>query len=161
MGARVPLPARASFRDLMRDLLGRPVTVRPGPDLELDVDRVSYLSGFRFDDGDAAALAVTDLDLSIAAGAAIGAMPPQETRAEVEQAGKLEGDLVDFVHEVVNVASRLLNSPTTPHVVLREFEVVPGEVPEDLAELATHPTVRHDWTVGIDGYGEGRIALLA
>lgn len=161
MGARVPLPARASFRDLLRDLLGRAVTVRPGTGLQLDPDRASYLSGFRFDDGSAAALAVTDLDLSTAAAAAIGAMPPQETREEVEQAGRLDGDLVDFMHEVVNVASRLLNSPTTPHVVLREFEVVPGEVPEDLAELATTPTVREDWTVGVDGYGEGRIALLA
>ena len=161
MAARCPLPARASFRDLLRDLLGRPVTVRPGPDLELDPERMSYLSGFRFDDGEVAAIAVTDLDLSTAAGAAIGAMPPQETRQEVDAIGKLDGDLVEFMHEVINVASRLLNSPTTPHVVLREFDPVPGEVAEDLAAVASNPSVRHDWTVGVEGYGEGRIALLS
>ncbi|MFP4635618.1 MAG: hypothetical protein ACLFRD_07150 [Nitriliruptoraceae bacterium] len=155
------MPARASLRDLLADLLGRTVTVRPGPDLELDPERPAYLSGFRFDDGAPAAVAVTDLDLSLGAAAAIGAMPPQETREQVEQVGRLEGDLVDFLHEVLNVSSRLLNSPTTPHVVLRELAVVPGEVAEDLAQLATSPSQRHDWTVAIDGYGDGLITLLS
>lgn len=160
MSARCPLPARASFRDLMRDLVGQAVTVRPGAPLSLDTSRPCYLAGYRFDAGDAAAMAVADLTLAAAAGAAIGMMPPKETFAEVEEAGGLEGDLLEFFHEVVNVAARLLNSPSTPHVVLRSLDPVPGEVPEDLASIATTPSVRHDWTVTIEGYGEGKLALL-
>jgi hypothetical protein len=160
VSARCPLPARASFRDLLRDLLARPVTVRPGPPQELDEARPSYLAGYRFDDGAAAALIVADLSVSTAAAAAIGAMPPKETREEVEAAGKLDGDLLDFFHEVVNVTAKLLNSPTTPHVVIRDYLPVPGDVPEDLATLAMEPRVRTDWTVTVDGYGEGRITLL-
>ncbi len=160
MSARCPLPARASFRDLLRDLVMQPVTVRPGPALELSEDRPSYLAGYRFDAGEAAAMAVADLTLAAAAGAAIGMMPPQETLAEVKEAGALEGDLLEFFHEVVNVAARLLNSPTTPHVVLRSLDPVPGEVAEDLASIATTPSVRHDWTVTIEGYGEGKLVFL-
>lgn len=160
MSARCPLPARASFRDLLRDLVGQPVTVRPGPALVLDRARPSYLAGYRFDQGGAAAMAVADLTLAAAAGAAIGMMPPKETLAEVTEAGALDGDLLEFFHEVVNVAARLLNSPSTPHVVLRSLDAVPGEVAEDLAAIATQPSVRHDWTVTIEGYGEGRLALL-
>ncbi|MFP4311645.1 MAG: hypothetical protein ACLFS9_06640 [Nitriliruptoraceae bacterium] len=160
MSARCPLPARASFRDLLRDLVGQSVTVRPGSPLTLTPDRPSYLAGYRFDAGEAAAMAVADLTLAAAAGAAIGMMPPQETLAEVEESGGLEGDLLEFFHEVVNVAARLLNSPSTPHVALKSLDPVPGEVAEDLAEMATTPSVRHDWTVTIEGYGEGKLALL-
>lgn len=154
------MPARASFRDLLRDLLAHPVTVKPGLAQELDPERPAYLAGYRFDDGGLAAVAVTDFDLSFAAGAAIGAMPPKEARAELEAAGKLEGDLVEFLHEVVNVTAKLLNSPSTAHVVLRDFLTVPGDVPEDLAAIVTEPSVRHDWMVGVEGYGEGRLTLL-
>ncbi len=160
MSARCPLPARASFRDLLRDLVGQQVTVRPGPPLALREDRPSYLAGYRFDAGGAAAMAVADLTLAAAAGAAIGMMPPKETLAEVEEAGALEGDMLEFFHEVVNVAARLLNSPTTPHVVLRSLDPVPGEIAEDLAAMATAPSVRHDWSVTIEGYGEGRLVFI-
>lgn len=158
---RCPLPARASYRDLLRDLLGRGVSVRPGPGQVLDPAAPSYLASYRFDDGGPAALSVADLDLATASAAAIGAMPPQEIRAEVAEAGGLDGDLIDFLHEVVNVTAKLLNSPTTPHVTLRELVAVPGEVAEDLAALALEPTVRHDWVVTIDGYGEGHVSFLS
>ncbi|MCC5949525.1 MAG: hypothetical protein JJT89_13830 [Nitriliruptoraceae bacterium] len=160
MNSRCPLPARASFRDLLRDLLGRAVQVKPGAPLELTEDEPSYLAAYRFDDGGAGARCGADGRLSAGAGAAIGAMPPKETWEEVREAGSLEGDLFEFFHEVVNVTAKLLNSPTTPHVVLREFAPVPGDVPGDIAELAATPRVRHDWTVQVEGYGEGRFAIL-
>jgi hypothetical protein len=160
VNVRCPLPARASFRDLLRDLLGRAVQVRPGPSQELRTGAPAYLAAYRFDDGVAAAAVVTDFRLSAAMAAAIAAMPPQETWEEIQAAGSLEGDHLEFLHEVVNVSAKLMNSPTTPHVVLRELAAVPGQVPADIATLATEPRVRHDWTVTVDGYGEGSVTLL-
>ncbi|WP_052668798.1 hypothetical protein [Nitriliruptor alkaliphilus] len=157
---RCPEPARASYRDLLRDLLGRAVEVRPGPPQELSGEAPSYLAAYRYDEGEVAALAVADLDLATAAGAAIAMMPPQETRAAVAEAGALDEELLEFFHEVVNVAAKLLNSPTTAHVVLRDLLPVPGEVPDDVAEVATGPRARHDWRVRIEGYGEGTVTLL-
>lgn len=158
--SRCPVPSRASYRDLLRDLVGRSVAVRPGPIQALDVTAPSYLAGYRFDDGAVAAVVVADLRLSAAAAGAIGMMPPAEMRSEVDEAGKLDGDLLDFFHEVVNVGAKLLNSPTTPHVTLRDLVAVPGEVSGDLAEVALEPRVREDWRVEVDGYGEGTLTLL-
>ncbi len=160
MSMRCPLPARASFRDLLRDLLGREVQVRPGTPQELDPELCSYLAAYRFDEGDVAALVVTDLQLSTSAAASIAAMPPGETWSEVKAAGKLDEELTEFLHEVVNVSAKLMNSPTTPHVVLRDHLPVPGEVSEDVGELAANPQVRHDWLVSIEGYGNGMVTLL-
>jgi len=160
MSMRCPLPARASFRDLLRDLLGRDIQVRPGGAQELDAAQPAYLAAYRFDEGDVAALAVTDLRLSTAAGAAIAALPPQETWQTVQEAGALDEELTEFLYEVVNITAKLLNSPSTPHVVVRDHVAVPGEVSSDIAEVATAPHVRHDWTVTIDGYGEGTVTFL-
>jgi hypothetical protein len=157
---RCPEPARASYRDLLRDLLGRTVEVRPGSEQRLRAGAPAYLATYRFDEGDVAAIAVADLPLASAAAAAIALLPPVETWTRVEEAGVLDEELVASLHEVLNVAARLLNSPHTPHVALRELLPVPGEVPEDVASVATTPRVRHDWRVRVDGYGEGTVTLL-
>ena len=156
---RCPVPARASYRDLLRDLLGRPVEVRPGPAQQLDEDASAYLAAYRFDDGEVAALGVTDLPLAAIAAAAIGMAPPAEVQ-ESAASGSLGEEPLEFFHEVVNVAAKLLNSPGTPHVVLRELTAVPGDVPDDLFELATAPRSRHDWRVSVEGYGAGTLTLL-
>ncbi|HSK21907.1 MAG TPA: hypothetical protein VK906_01960 [Egicoccus sp.] len=154
------MPARASYRDLLRDLLGRTVTVRGAGAQELNPERPSYLAGYRFDDGGAAAIAVADLNLATACAASIAMLPPMETRAQVAEAGQLDEELLEFLHEVVNVAAKLMNSPMTPHVVLRELVSVPGEIPADLAKIAATPERREDWQVTVDGYGEGVLTLL-
>ncbi len=160
MNSRCPLPARASFRDLLRDLLGRPVTVRPGPAQELDPTRSSYLAAYQFDDGPPAAVAVTDQALSLALAAATGSMPPKETFEQVDSDGGLDQELVEFLREVLDVSAKLLNSPTTGKVVLRHLAPVPGEVAADVAAMARNPAVRQDWQVGVEGYGAGAITFM-
>ena len=137
------------------------MTVRPGPAQTLDESSAAYLAGYRFDDGGVAALVVVDQPLATGVAAALGMVPMAEARAEVEQGGgRLDGDLLEFLHEVVNIGAKLLNSPGTPHVVLRELVPVPGECPKDLADLATTPTVRQDWLVTVEDHGEGMVTLL-
>ena len=158
---RCPTPARASYRDLLRDLLGHPVTVRPGTPQLLAEEREAYLACYRFDDGSLASLAVTDLWLGAAMAASIAMMPFNEVREQVEDSGRLDEELLEFLHEVVNVSAKLLNSPSTPHVVLRDLSPVPGDVTEDVATMATTPERREDWLVAVEGYGEGVLTLLA
>lgn len=156
---RCPLPARASLRDLLTDLLGCKVTVVPGERQELDPARLALAAGYRFDDGGVAAAAVCDLGLAARAGAAIGMMPTSEAE-EGAGGGELTGDLLEFFREVVNVSAKLLNSPTTPHVTLRDLCPVPGEVPGDLAGLLLEPGERVDYRLAIGDYGEGTMTLL-
>jgi hypothetical protein len=81
--------------------------------------------------------------------------------ASALESGTLTGDLVEFYREVVNVLSRLLNSPSTPHVVLADVFEAPGQVPADVASVALEPAVRYDYRVSIDSYGAGAMTLLA
>lgn len=157
----VPTPVRASIRDLLRDLVGRTVTVAAAEaPLELSDDAPAYAATYRFDDGRVAALAVCDLAAAAALGAAIGGMGKHDADAELAQHGKLDGDLLEFFHEVVNVGAKLLNSPTSPHVVLREVEPVPGEIRVDAARVALQPAARLDVAVTVDGFDPGRLVLL-
>ena len=156
-----PLPARASYRDLLRDLVGQSVTVRPGPEQSLGAERPAYLAAYRYDDGGVAALAVLDQQLALAVAAALGMMPTAEADQRVADDGRLDEELQEFLHEVVNVAAKLLNRPASPHVVLRELLEVPGPAPTDVVALATEPRERHDWLVHVDEYGEGLVTLLA
>jgi len=162
MTTSCPVPARASLRDLLRDLLGTEIQVRDGDSpQQLDPARPSWLAGYRFDEGGVAAIGVCDLRLSTATATALAAMPAKDTWDQVREAGQLVDDLQEFLREVVNISAKLLNSPTTPHVALRDHLAVPGEVPADVAHLAMHPTERHDWVVSIEGHGEGTFTLLA
>lgn len=155
-----PLPARASVRDLLADLLSQPVSVGAGAAQQLDGERRSQLAVYRFDDGSVAALCVAELDLAVAAAAAIAGMPAAAVAAATARS-ELDGDLAECYRETVNVLSRLLNSPTTPHVVLAGVHPVPGQVPADVARLALAPAARADYRVTVAGYGGGALTFLA
>jgi hypothetical protein len=160
MAVATPVPVRAALRDLLTDLLGCTARVADGPRQTLTAERPAVLAVYRRDDGTVAAAAVSDQDLAVRAGAAIGMMPLDDALPAATAEG-LEGDVAEFFHEVVNVMAKLLNSPTLPHVVLREVLPLPGTVPADVAALVTQPGQRSDYRVTLDGYGEGTVTLLA
>lgn len=153
---RCAVPFRASVRDLLTDLLARKVVVTDADPFVLTEERRALLASYRFDDGTVAAAAVCDVPLAASAGAAI-AMTPAD---EVEHDDGLDDETKEFFHEVVNVFAKLLNSPTTPHVVLREMHTVPGRVPADVAGFVLEPGGRFDYRVSIEGYGAGTMVVL-
>jgi len=160
MGA-VPVPVRASIRDLLSDLIGVPVGVTQAPaPMELSEDRPAYAATYRFDDGRIAAMTVCDLSVATATGAAIGMMPRADALHEVEEHGRLVGDLEEFFREVVNVFAKLLNSPTSPHVVLRSVDPVPGPIRADAARMALRPGARQDVRVEVQGFDPGLLTIL-
>jgi hypothetical protein len=147
-------------RDLLGDLVGKPVAVAPADALELAEGSPAYAATYRFDDGRVAALAVCDLRAATALGAAIGFMTRGDAEAELDEQGELTGDLFDFFREVVNVLAKLLNSPTSPHVALREVDRVPGPVRADIGRVALRPRDRADYAVTLDGFESGALAVL-
>lgn len=155
-----PLPVRATVRDLLADLLGQQVTVAAAAPQTLDPGRSSYAATYVWDDGSVAAVSIWDLPLAAGAGSAIG-MSSAEEVADAVEAGALSGDQQEFFHEVANVLAKVLNSPETPHVKLRSLDVVPGEVPRDMAALVLEPSARQDLAVTVAGYGQGALTLLA
>lgn len=156
----VPIPVRASIRDLLRDLLQRPVSVTDGSPQVLDPGRLAHAAVFEYDEGPTAAVCVCDAALAGGSGAAIAMLPAEDATAVQQGDAPLDGDLLEFFREVANVFGKLLNSPTTPHVLLRGLHPVPGAVPADVARVITTPGARADYQVAIDGYGQGTLTLL-
>lgn len=161
MGA-VPTPVRASIRDLLADLVGKQVRVDAATmPLALTAEEPAYAATYRFDDGRVAALTVCDLTAAACLGASLGFMSKADADKELEEHGRrLAGDLEEFFREVVNVLAKLLNSPTSPHVALRELDAVPGQVRADSARVALRPGARMDATVTVEGFEAGRLAVL-
>lgn len=160
MAALCPVPARASIRDLLTDLVGHEVTVKASNPQALDAQRPAFAAVYRRDDGTPAAVCICDADVALATGAAIGMMPLDDAEQEVADDGTLGGDLEEFFREVVNVLAKLLNSPSTPHVVLAEILAVPGEVPRPVADLVRQPLERVDLRVAVEGYPPGVATIL-
>lgn len=155
------VPTRSAYRDLLRDLLGRPITARPAKPQRLDGDGPAYLAVYRFDDGRVAAASVMDRQLAFAVGGALGGLPPRATRLRVERSGEFDEELLDGLREVFNVATRLYNRPGGPHVVVHEVMTVPGQVPSDAAETVRSPRQRDDWLLEIQSYGRGVLTLFS
>lgn len=160
MAVLCPVPPRASVRDLLTDLLGQQVSVSEGAPQILAKERPAYAAVYRRDDKSVAAACICDSRMALASGAAIGMMPADEAQAELETTGTLDGDLYEFFREVVNVLAKLLNSPSTPHVVLSEILVVPGEVPKDVADVVLSPRIRMDIAVAVNGFDPGVATLV-
>ena len=155
-----PLPVRATVRDELADLLGREVTIDQAAPQTLDDERAADAATYVWDDGRVAAVGIWELSLAAGAGSAIG-MVAAEQAVDAVEAGALSEEQREFFHEVVNVLAKVLNSPETPHVKLRGVDVVPGQVPRDMADLVLEPQARQDFAVSVDGYGEGTLTFLA
>jgi len=159
--ARVPLPVRASVRDLLTDLLQRQVTVQIATEPQtLAEGHPTLAASYAVDDGTPIALVVFDLPLVIGAGSAFLQNSPGAAAASVE-AGELDDEVREAFHEVVNVMAKLLNSASTPHVRLGGMHMLPGDVPRGVADVATQPVVRADYRVLIEGYAGGLVTVLA
>jgi hypothetical protein len=144
-------------RDFLTDLLGRGVAAAKRGAL---TDEDPLIVGRYLDDqGDTAALLVSDLEFAAFSGAAL-AMIPKVVAAEAIKAGELSETLLDNYREVVNVFSSLLNAPTTPHLVLKALERHPDGTDEDVGDLLDSPRRRRDFDVTIEGYGSGVLAVL-
>ena len=159
--AAVPVPVRATVRDLLRDLVGARVTATEDGQQVLSEERSSYLSVYRRDDGTPVAATIVDLTAAAALGGAIGMMSAADVEEALGDASALEGDLYEFFAEVVNVFAKLLNSPTTKHVRLDGVLPVPGDVPPDVARVVLEPRTRIDYTIEVEGHRRGILTLVS
>jgi hypothetical protein len=152
----VPIPIQEAVRDFFTDLLGRGVAATKRSAIAYDDPLI--VGRYLDDDGETAALLVSDVDFAAFSGAAL-AMIPKVVAGEAIKAGELTDALSENFREVVNVFSSLLNAPTTPHLVLKSLERHPEET-EDLADVLDAPRRRRDFDVTIEGYGSGVLAVL-
>jgi hypothetical protein len=156
--ATIPLPIQESVRDLLAGLLGRTVAVAKAGELDLD-SQPGMVGLYVTGDDTVSVVALGDVGFACRTGAAL-TMIPAAVANESVTAGEIPENLLENAHEVINVASRLVNSASSPHVRLTDVHVMPASLPDDVSALIASPGARRDFAVTIDGYGEARFSLL-
>ena len=154
-----PMPVPESVRDMIGDLVGRPVEVdkRRAP-LDLD-DEASPIQTAAYVDAHDTVIGacIADLPLAATVGAAL-AMMPAAVAEDAVRAGVLDEGLADNWHEVANVLTRLLNGPCVAH--LRIAATTAG-LPDDVRALTTRATSARHFAVTVMGYPGGSISFYA
>ena len=152
------LPAPKEVRDLLEDLLGRPVAVNPAnPVLAEDVPR-TMVSLYVDDTLRLAAVIGLELSLAVYAGAALGLVPPGGAQDSVAE-GVVSPMVAENVTEVCNIMAGLLNRPGGPHIRMHQ-RYLPGQAPPtDAASWLLALGRRLDLNVEVGGYGGGRLSV--
>jgi CheY-like chemotaxis protein len=152
------VPAAKDIRDLLSELLGRPVTVSPGrrvvPTREAPVSLATYVDKAR----SVSALCLMDVPLSGYTAGALALLPPGGVRDAVEEK-EFGSSLVEALHEVANILSKVLNTPGAPRATLHTLYPPGSFLPEELLVSASG-FERLDLVVTVPGYGQGAMSLV-
>lgn len=154
-----PIPPAKPVRDLLEDLLGRDVDVRPGAPLSPEHDRSTTVAVYVDDALQLRLVGVADLAFSAYAGAAIGLVPAGAAQAAVEDR-LLPSNIQDNLYEVLNICAALLNAEGLPHVKLHTVHFPGATPPHQVLSVACTLGRRLDLEVDIAGYGTGRFSLV-
>jgi hypothetical protein len=132
---------------MLRDLLGKQVVVkRVSPTISVTTHIARYVD----DAGGPSALCACDITLASSMGAAL-ALIPSRVAVEAARRGELSPEMLDNLHEVLNVASALFLGA---HVHLAEVVVVRRP------DVSAGWRSRLDLEVGVAGYDGGHLALM-
>lgn len=153
------LPRAMQVRDLLRDLLDRPVNVSPTSPLAPGNDTPASVAVYVDDSLRVRALVAFDLALSAYVGAALGLAPPATAKAD-RRARILSEPLRENLYEVMNVAASLFNVDGTPHVRLYQLHAAGDPLPQDILAHSLTLGRRDDLAVEITGYGSGAASVV-
>lgn len=158
MAAELPQPAAVG--GTLSDLLGRTAGIKrltsalqPGPRIPVSI--ASYRTG----DDKEVYLWVCELSLAASLGAALSMIPSGIAQEHVRK-GRLDENLRENLHEVMNVGASMLSGGGT-RVVLHGLHLPPDPIPAELAPFVARPAARLDLEVAIPGYEPGKMALLS
>jgi hypothetical protein len=153
-----PLPGATEVRELLENLLGRPVTVTPvDPPRASDVP-TTLVSVYVDDKLQIAGVVGMDFSLTAYSSAAIGLVPPGGAEASIEDR-KLSAMLGENAKEICNVLCSLINRPGLAHVRLYQTYLPGEQVPNDAGSHLLALGNRLDLLVDIRGYGNGKLSL--
>jgi hypothetical protein len=148
------LPSRDALTRLLRDLLGKAVTSKPGG-APLAASKV-YVASYVDDAGGVAALGLCDLNVAAAMGTALALMPPP-IALEAVRKGRLPPDIFDNLREVMNVMASVFGEV---HVKLENVLVPGSQLPAPVTALVTRPRARLDSEIVVTGYPGGWLSLV-
>jgi len=156
---RVRLPIQEMIRDLANDLLGTDTKVEKSRE-DIATPDVGAVVSYRDDAGATAIAGVFDTDLVGVLGGAL-TMVPVSTLDEARERGDLPENVVENFWEVTNILASMLNRPNSPHVAQADRHRSFDEIGDDLRQVIDGPAKVRTFTVSVEGYGSGRMALYS
>jgi hypothetical protein len=152
-----PLPDTTKVTSLLR-LLFDGLTVKAGGPFDRTATGGAWFGVFIADCGSPIALCGADLALSATFGAALSMLAPIAVKDAIK-ARELSGAMVDNLREVMNIATRLMMSDSSPHLRLEQIYSV-ASLPAPLT-VWLHDTRAHaEFSVQVPRYGGGTLTLL-
>lgn len=156
---KLHLPVPKEIKDLLGDLLDKPITVAPCPPFAPSPLRPATFGVYVDDRLQIRALVCLDVALSAYAGAAIGLVPPRQANEDIA-AGELSPLIKENLGEVLNIAVTLFNVPGADHLRLHAVHAVGDPMPPDVLARSLTLGLRTDLAVTVGGYGDGVIACV-
>jgi hypothetical protein len=156
--AAIPLPTSKSIKDMIGDLVGREVSLSPGPAV-LPMLTDAYVAIYIDDATRMCALTVFDLPLAGALGGALGLLPPARVHDAVAKRS-LPENAEENVAEVVNVMAALFNVPGAPHLRLQHLMRPDDSEPAQALALTGALGRRVDLVVEVTDYGSGGLSIV-
>lgn len=153
----VPVPTSAELKRMLFDLVDKSITCTDSP-IAPDAGG-PYVAVYEGRDGAPLAVLVADLTFAASSAAALAMMPARLVE-EAKKDGKLQDSLFDCFREVSNILSALLNTPNTPHVVLRRVVSTTDEL-DDAERAVLRAERRLTQIVEIKGFGTGYCGFAA
>lgn len=154
-----PVPIAKDVRDLLAELLDRPVTVSAGRRVYPTRDAPVSLATYVDPGGTLTGLCLMDVPLSAYAAGALSLMPASGMVAEAVREQEFSPPLVEALHELANILSKVLNPPRSRRARLQKLYPPGAHVAEELLVSASG-FERLDLAVDIPGYGKGAMSLV-
>ncbi len=88
------------------------------------------------------------------------ALIPAKAAADIVEERVLPHDMVENLHEVMNILGGLFNRHGAPHVRLFELHVPGHPPPTDISEHLRRLGQRSDLKVEVSGYGKGLLSVV-
>lgn len=159
MACNHPFPKPALIQQIIKDLLGREVSVVKGAPQVIERDTPVAIADYVADGGLVGAVVITDLHLSNALGAALTMVPMAAVETAVQK-WQLDETNMENLSEIVNIMARVFNHDDFEHMRWSKTHPQPGPIPDETAALIKNPLARGDYDVTIEEYGTGKLAVL-
>ncbi len=157
MASAYPLPDGAKiikFLGIMFDGLD----VKPGGKLDQSPAGGAWFGVFVSDAGEVVAMCGADAALAAALGAALSMLPAAAAK-DAAKTRELTAVMVDNLREIMNICTRLVMDPASPHLKLERIYST-GTLPAAAAAFLTQAKARCDFQVQVPKYGGGVLAFL-
>lgn len=154
-----PLPQINAFATLLGTLLGQRPKVTKGA--MLVANKLHTVATYIDDESKHVYAAVADVAFVAGAGAALALIPARMVQ-ECIKSGSASETMTENTYEVLNIGASLFNEieNTKLHVKIDRMDIHEKLTKELVSQIA-RPTARLDLVVGITGYPDAKISLLA